>query len=103
MRCPPDLVGPVVVPMDRTREDEKDDGEVDPTQRIFPRLGPRILLARRDQTWWAAVGDFDTDSFRQVVKGWIRDVPREKGSEVRGWEVRHCRGRERETEKRIRL
>ena len=83
MGCPSDLVRPVMVPMYRTCEDEEYDREVYPAECIFPRLGPRIFLARRDQPRWAAARYLDIDSFHQVSKRYCGCALRDEGSQGR--------------------
>lgn len=83
MRCPSDLVRPVVVPMYRTREDEEYDREVYPAKCIFPRLRPRVLLARCHQLWRAAARYLDIDSFSQVLERLCGRAVSEGGSQKR--------------------
>ena len=68
----PHLVPPIVEEARDGREDQKDDAEVRPAQRILAGLLPRILLAGRDQTRGAGLVDGDEDSLRQ--RQWLCDL-----------------------------
>ena len=83
MRCPPDLVCPVVVPMYCTCEDEEYDRKVDPAECIFPRIRPWILLARGDQPWGAAARYLDLDPFCQFLERYGGYALRDEGSQER--------------------
>lgn len=58
-----------MIAMDQGRYHQYDDAEIDPTQGIFARSGPWVLLPGCDQSGRAVTRDRDVDPFCQRSKG----------------------------------